>query len=114
MAEVVKKVSRNCHNKHVFAAVESHDKNGCFNACPQPKNTSSACWVTCFYSTMLGPNSGQGFGEISGPPPRGSKYLDGHMPIEALQNAWLSAFRETDPNQGGCPNLLAPPDDNSL
>ena len=102
VAEVVKKVSRTCHNQGVFAAVQVHGR-ACFDTCPQPRNSSSECWIRCYYNTMLGPNSGTGFGEPN------SSYLAGHMPIATLEDAWLAAFRSDDPEQGGCPNLIPPP-----
>ena len=44
-----------CCAKFAFRGTRS-----CFAACPQPANTSSRCWVECFYSTMLGPNASAG------------------------------------------------------
>jgi hypothetical protein len=99
--QVVKKVSRECHNSHVFEAVQQYG-HACFEDCPEPTNTSSECWIRCYYNTMLGPQSGTGFGEPT------SSYLAGHMPVQMLQAAWLSAFRSTDPAKGGCPNLIEP------
>eukprot|EP00966_Prymnesium_polylepis_P166557 3850359-Prymnesium_polylepis.1 len=29
----------------------------CFSGCTQPTNQSSACWIDCFFSTVLGPSA---------------------------------------------------------
>ena len=31
----------------------------CQQACPQPRNASSACWLSCFYEAILGPRAGR-------------------------------------------------------
>ena len=110
VAEVVKKVSRACHDQSMFASVtryaayvsKSSGKPDCFDQCPGgAKNTSSPCWIECYYNTMLGPHSSTGFGTATSP------FLRGHMPIEALETAWLAPFVSSDPKKGGCPDIQA-------
>ena len=57
VAEVVKKVSRTCHNEMMFDAVTEYANQvggwakACFNACPQPSNTSTAILQrTCIHT----------------------------------------------------------------
>ena len=111
VVEVIKKVSRSCHDQSMFGSVvdyavsvsKSTGAPDCFNRCPGgSKNTSNPCWIACFYNTMLGPHSSTGFGGKDSP------FLQGHMPIKVLQKAWLAPFVSNDPKQGGCPDLLHP------
>jgi hypothetical protein len=64
----------------------------CFDACPQPTNTSSTCWISCFYSTLMGPTSGMA--PLSG---------DSGMPLTQLQQAFEAPFASSDPAHAGCP-----------
>jgi hypothetical protein len=61
VAEVVKKIPKKCSDDAINAAVIAYDSksvNGqrCFDGCTATDraNTSSICFVTCFYSTVLG------------------------------------------------------------
>ena len=65
----------------------------CFDACGAPRNTSSACWIGCFYRTILG---------AEGMLPTGATNPGG-MPYESLAAAWEAPFVSEDPAQGGCP-----------
>ena len=58
-AKVAKRVARRCFDRSFFAVVAAADRAGCFAACPQPANASSACFIRCFYRTVLGPRAGQ-------------------------------------------------------
>ena len=63
---------------------------GCFDACgDQARNTSSPCWVDCFYKAALGPDSGRYGGAVAG------------MAMDDLVAAWEKPFLPED--QGGCP-----------
>ena len=55
------------------------------------RNTSSACWISCFYATVLGPAAGQPGGAVAG------------MPLPVLVTAWNKPFLPEA--QGGCPAL---------
>lgn len=90
---VDKIVNKTCHNDRYFSAVEKVNPS-CFSDCgPGPRNTSSACWINCFYTTALGPDSGKPGGAVTG------------MPLDDLVNAWTAPFDSTDPAKGGCPPL---------
>ena len=95
---LLKTVDKQCADRGVFSVVEAHDRRGCFTNCPQPRNTSSACWTECFYETMLGPLAGDGLGDA---------FLRGGVPVSALEKAWLAPFGSSEPSRGGCPDLLA-------
>lgn len=56
--------SKRCVNDQVIAPVLARNQS-CFNACPQPTNRSSDCWITCVFSGLLGDDS-------IGAPPIGS------------------------------------------
>ena len=70
----------------------SQAAGGCFEACPQPNNSSSACWIGCFYRTMLGPHVGS---QVSQP-------SEG-MPRASVLAAWDAAFAPS--SEGGCPSV---------
>ena len=66
VAAVEKIVSKACHNKVYFSAVEQSGK-ACFRACgADASNSSSACWVDCFYQTVLGPGAAKPGGAVTG------------------------------------------------
>ena len=74
---------------------KSPDGRRCFDGCSSADlvNTSSICFVTCFYQTVLGPQSAH------------SKNTTGGMPMEDLDNAWRAPFASDDPSKGGCPEI---------
>ena len=64
MAEVIKKIPKQCSDEAINAAVITYDTKSpdgqrCFDGCSSADlaNTSSICFVTCFYQTVLGPQS---------------------------------------------------------
>ena len=52
--EVTKVVNKTCSDDSIYSTVEAYDDIGCFDGCGRKRNTSSACWVGCFYRTVLG------------------------------------------------------------
>eukprot|EP00038_Savillea_parva_P014792 m.217466 g.217466 ORF g.217466 m.217466 type:complete len:413 (+) comp29115_c0_seq1:66-1304(+) len=92
----VKRVSKTCSDASVNAFVQASDQRGCFNACPpnDRTNTSSLCWVECFFDTLLGQNSSTHVNTTGG------------LPLESASTAWRRPFASEDPTQGGCPPLL--------
>ena len=52
-------------------------------------NTSSPCWVDCFYKAALGPEAGRPGGAVAG------------MPMQQLVAAWQKPFLPEA--EGGCP-----------
>ena len=96
VVDIAKRVSRQCFDESFFSVVRSADRSGCFDGCPQPRNTTSSCFIRCFYRTVLGPRSGDGLGPS----------FIGGMPLSQLEAAWARPFDSTDPARGGCPNLV--------
>jgi len=89
VASVDKIVERSCHTR-VFGAEVGKAAPACFDACGDQKaNTSSPCWVDCFYEAALGPDAGK---------PGGT---GGGLPTEALVAAWEKPFLPEA--EGGCP-----------
>ena len=98
IAEVVKRVSRNCSDGVQEAAVRAADAKtaggGCFTGCPQPANTSSACWIKCYFDTLLGDGAGS---RVVG--------SAGGMSLESVRAAWEAPFETEDMAKGGCPSI---------
>ena len=92
-ATIVKAINQRCQARALDAKVESEGKT-CFSACPQPTNQSTACWIECFYATVLGPSADK---ELK---PPGQQH--GAIDIDELTSAWLAGFGD-DPAAGGCP-----------
>ena len=91
VVSVDKVVHRTCHVQ-VFGAEVAATAPSCFDNCGDQKaNTSSPCWVNCFYKAALGPDAG-----TPGAPPSG-------LSIAALVAAWTKPFLPEA--QGGCPAL---------
>lgn len=98
VSRLVKQVAKECSDRGVFSAVVRRNDD-CFGRCPTPQNTSSACFIKCFYETMVGPRAGDGIGP---------EYIRGGMSLDELERAWTAPFRTSDASAGGCPNLLDP------
>ena len=91
VAEVIKRVPKNCTDRLVQAAVTTQGKD-CFQGCPQPKNATSTCFIGCFFSTLMGPASGSG---LYNPAET--------MPLKLVTGAFDQGF-EADAAHGGCPS----------
>jgi len=63
----------------------------CFNKCGK-RDYKSECWITCFFNTLLGPESSKALGK------RG-----GGMDMNDIVNAWKNTFLPE--SQGGCPKV---------
>jgi hypothetical protein len=104
VAEFVKRVNKTCSDNAVYGEVEKVDAqaaDSCFSKCADSvvgpmRNTSSVCWVTCFYNTVIGPAASKPGGAVAG------------MPLADLTTAWGLPFDSTDPAKGGCPALDPP------
>jgi hypothetical protein len=68
--------------------------DGCFDGCAQPTNRSSACWVDCYFRTLLGNNSAHG---VASP-------TDG-ISVAEVRTLWDAPFESDDPTKGGCPAI---------
>jgi hypothetical protein len=89
VVSVDKIVQRTCHTS-VFGAEVAATAPACFESCGNQKsNTSSPCWVDCFYKAALGPDGGTPGGAPGG------------MTTAALLEAWTKPFLPEA--QGGCP-----------
>ena len=109
VAELVKQVSKDCSDNTIYNVVEKVASGGqnrsCFESCddsgvgPHRRNTSSPCWIECFYGTVLGPDADRHGGKLAG------------MPLADLVAAWNLPFASDDTAIGGCPAIKPNPAD---
>lgn len=92
VVRVEKVVTKACSDASIYGAVEAQDSVKCFDACGA-RNTSSPCWIGCFYRTILG---------AEGMLPTGAAHPGG-MSHDSLAEAWEAPFASSDPSRGGCP-----------
>lgn len=90
LVEVVKRVNKTCSDNVIYSTVEAQNQP-CFAGCGA-RNTTSPCWINCFYDTVLGPEAAY------------SPTFSG-IPVSDLLNAWDMPFASEDPSQGGCPSM---------
>ena len=90
VVSVDKIVQRQCHIRVFGGIVQAAGDASCLDGCAdQRTNTSSPCWVDCFYKAALGPEADKPGGAVAG------------LSVDALKAAWLKPFAaEAD---GGCP-----------
>lgn len=85
-----KTVKEACLKSKIITRVELASPS-CFKACGQ-RNTSSYCWISCFFDALLGPQA------------RHSVSLPlGGLPATAIEKAWTDAFLPEE--RGGCPSV---------
>merc|ERR1712187_304719 len=83
-------VNETCLRNSIMSTVEAASP-GCFTECGV-RNTTSPCWIGCFFTTFLGPEA------------RSSNQLPlGGIALDSLQHAWEKAFEPIE--SGGCPVL---------
>ena len=87
VAEIEKVVNKTCSSNHIYGMVESHNQT-CFEGCGPTRNVSSDCWISCFYTTVLGPDAGVPGGQVTG------------LPLSDLITGWDYPFSSSD-----CPAL---------
>jgi len=109
-ASVIKVVNKTCSDSRIHDAIEAYDARpghpNCFDQCrppfdplhplrPRPfvRNATSACWIYCYYATLLGESGLLPNGNFSG------------IPMQLLDEAFERPFLPQD--QGGCPALPA-------
>ena len=87
---VDKIVKRECHVQVFGTEVLKAGDPKCLDGCgDQRANTSSPCWVDCFYKAALGPDADKVGGAVAG------------LSLDELKAAWTKPFLpEAD---GGCP-----------
>jgi hypothetical protein len=98
-AREIKAVNKTCADGIIFDAVEAYDAthgSGCFDRCPRirvpgaaRRNTTDACWIYCYFETMLGRD-----GVLPGRPLGG-------MPMALVEAAFEKPFAPV--GEGGCP-----------
>ena len=93
-ATIVKTINKRCQSRTVDHLVQRAGAP-CFAKCPQPTNSSSLCWIQCFFDTVLGPGSNS---TLKGPGKQ-----QGALELAALTEAWTAGFASDDPKRGGCP-----------
>lgn len=97
VTSVDKIVTKKCHG-NVFGNTVKSKAPDCFSHCgSQSTNTSSSCWADCFYKAVLGPDSGNPGGAVTG------------MAVEDLVRAWEKPFLPEE--QGGCASVQSKPDE---
>lgn len=89
----LKTIHAECLKGVLIATVESNGPE-CFQACG-PRNTTSSCWISCFFDTVLGKDARHST----------SKPLRG-MPLDTLARGWTDAFLSKD--EGGCVDVDVP------
>jgi hypothetical protein len=87
--KIVKAINADCQARALDYLVETRGEK-CFATCPEPSNTSSPCWINCFFETVLG----QGHNSSLTPA--------GGMTAAELNQAWLAGFASDEPSRGGC------------
>lgn len=86
-------IKEKCLKNKLILSVEEKDPD-CFRACGH-RNTTSSCWISCFFDNVLGP---------------GARHNDtkplGGIPVEQLEKYWNAAFMPE--KHGGCPQVDIP------
>lgn len=112
VAELVKRVSKKKKEEsildntiyNVVDKVARSQNRSCFKSCDDSgvgrhRNTSSPCWIECFYGTVLGADADHHGGKVAG------------MPLADLVAAWSLPFASDDTTRGGCPAIKLNPAD---
>jgi hypothetical protein len=91
----LKRVPKLCADASIGEYIQAADKNRCFGACPATErhDSSSGCWINCFFQTLLGPGCDK---SLNG---------TGAMPLADAVTAWERPFSSTDTAKGGCPSI---------
>ena len=69
--------------------VKHHGKE-CFADCADPSDETSACWINCFYETLMGDSAGN------------TTRPTGGMSLRHIEAAWMAGFAQ-------CPTCPPPP-----
>lgn len=94
IVETKRRVYQSCQEKHIFSNITAENAQ-CFSSCPEPTNTTSNCFIDCFFSTILGQDSG--LQNVTGQEGQGwSK--------EKIVSLWSSSVTN-GPLHGGCPGV---------
>lgn len=84
IVEEKRNVNSSCVNDKMLDSISAKNP-GCFDACPQPANRESDCWLRCLFATISG---------------------NGTAPGISREDA-VAPFQEAfaDPKDGGCPSV---------
>jgi len=88
LVESKRRVLKSCQDEYIFDQINKINPT-CFSTCPQPKNSTSTCFIECFYSTLLGVNSDKG-------------KSTGGLSQEQISDMWKFPV-VNDERKGGCP-----------
>jgi len=102
--KIVKVIDADCQGKWVDQVVESKGQ-GCFSSCPAANgrlDTSSECYVKCYYDTILGTGS------------HNSTKPSDSLDLSILSEAWTAGFSSEELSKGGCPSISQPRDTNNV
>jgi len=93
VTKVLKRVDKKCADRTMNQHVQAYIPE-CFQECgADSHNTSSLCWIRCFYKAVLGPQAAT------------LPNATGGMSISALEEAWRKPFLSDDASKGGCPDI---------
>jgi hypothetical protein len=93
VVNVSKTVNASCVNRNVHKLVEAKG-HSCFQSCAQPTNTTTDCWIECFFQTLLGRD-----------PLHPEKILTKPLEKREVLSTWLAGFESDDESKGGCPQI---------
>jgi hypothetical protein len=100
LVDTVKVVMAECAEASMNEAVVMvAEGSSCFKKCPQPANTSSTCWIDCFYGTVLGQYGGN-------LPLANSSHAKDGLSNEQLLAMWAAPFNSDVKSEGGCPAVV--------
>eukprot|EP00730_Choanoeca_flexa_P001221 TRINITY_DN10536_c0_g2_i1.p2 TRINITY_DN10536_c0_g2~~TRINITY_DN10536_c0_g2_i1.p2 ORF type:complete len:289 (+),score=42.54 TRINITY_DN10536_c0_g2_i1:2059-2925(+) len=92
LVEVHKRVHKRCSDQLLNSVVYQHNQS-CFDACPQPTNSSTQCFSQCFFNTVLGPQYSSRNYDPS------TATMDKNIFSKTFQQAFM------DVSEGGCPEV---------
>jgi len=113
-------VNKTCADAAIYSAIEELDGLKCFDKCPEngpfssnshasaaalakpnalERNTSSPCWIGCFYQTVLGQKGMLPYAHV------GPGVEDGGVDLATLVSAWDAPFASEDAGGRGCPAI---------
>jgi hypothetical protein len=102
LLQTVKKVGKECSDTAIDAVIKAGDRSApwggrCFDRCAPAdrRNTSSECYILCFYRNVLGPNGSTQILNTTSP--------NFGIPVLELLAAWEKPFAPEA--QGGCPSI---------
>ena len=88
-ARITDVVSAKCQQRVLIKEVKHHGKE-CFADCADPSDETSACWINCFYETLMGDSAGN------------TTRPTGGMSLRHIEAAWMAGFAQ-------CPTCPPPP-----